>query len=265
MTGRPTEPQYLEHIRASYADLDRWQQRAETLEPPQLGSELAEDNKLFPQQPLSETARLPLMSAGEHLRAVRSMLENQQLYSMASFSLLRGALIGAAQGVWMLAPDGAAERQERGLIVALETYSQLKVYNGEVLAGTWPSAAERTKAQEQREWLEERIRLADGLRTTRSNLDLTNIVIPEALKATFKNDPKRLAAGRMLWRQMSGDAHVLVWSLAQRATFSGRPDHNGLRLATSAGSISDIAEPFYLSYRLLKNGWGLYDRRGQAP
>ena len=260
----PTEAQYLATLKATYADLERWRVRAQTLEPPQPGSELAADDKFFPKQPLSHTARPALMSASEHLRAVRAMVEQSELYPMASFSLLRAALIGAAQGVWMLEPDDAAERRERGLIVAMEAYKQLALYNGEILGANWPTDEQRKETEDQRKWLDERLEQAEALRTGRATLDLTNNVIPKALKATFKDDPKLLASGRLLWRQMSGDAHVLVWSTAQRATYSGRPDENGLRLATAAGSISDVADPFYLSYRLLKNGWGLYDRRGEA-
>lgn len=250
----------MEVIEKTYADLDRWQVRVREVEVPQPGSELHADDKVFPHHPVSEAARLSLASAGEHLRLVRTTLGAGELYPSATFTTLRGALVGAAQGVWILAAETPHERQQRGLTVVLESYKQLKTYNRETSSGASLTEEEREQAASQLAWLEERMAQVEALRTTRAALDLTNDVIPKALAATFK-DPVLCWQGLLHWRHMGGDAHVLPWAVAQRATFTERPDRSGLSRATSVGSVAQAVGPYYMAYRLLRNGWSLYDRR----
>ena len=44
------------------------------------------------------------------------------VYPTSHFTVLRGALVGAAQSVWLLSPDDALERQQRALRVIDEWY-----------------------------------------------------------------------------------------------------------------------------------------------
>lgn len=87
------------------SDLDGWRLRAHNVEEPQRGSELAIDDLLFKRMPLSQLARLSLASAGEHLRLALDAIKVGQLYPSSHFTVLRGALVGASQAVWMLAPE----------------------------------------------------------------------------------------------------------------------------------------------------------------
>jgi hypothetical protein len=255
-----TPQQYLDAIQATYPDLDRWRERAREHEAPQRASELAIDDKVFPQFRVSEVARLSLMSAGEHLRLVRDGLTARNVYPSASHTTLRGALVGAAQAVWVLAPDDAETRQQRALTVVHVTYKQLRTYDNDVNKMQWLSRDDRAELEDHLKWLNERIGQVESLRRSKSDLDITGGVLPEALRAAF-NDQRMTDSGLMMWRQMSGDAHVLSWSLAQRTTFSGRPDAEGLSLGEAAGDLGEVADAFYLGYRLLKVGWGLFDRR----
>src|SRR5690554_2206357 len=97
--GRVTIEDYLLAIRATYEDLDSWQARARKMPPeePERGSLLAVDDALFPWHRISETARLSLITSGEHLRLARTAIEAGQFYPSAHFTALRGALVGAAQ------------------------------------------------------------------------------------------------------------------------------------------------------------------------
>lgn len=219
---------------------------------------------MFPKHPVSETARLSLASAGEHLRAVRTNIEAGQIYPTATFTTLRGALVGAAQAVSILSPHDPRERQQRALTVVRESYGQLRVYDHEVLKGPWPSDDERRQTREHIAWLDTRIAQVDALLTSSVRLDMTNIVLPGALAAAFADERLR-AAGILRWRVMGGDAHVLPWAIAQRATFSGEADGAGLTRAAAAGDIAQTAEPFMLCYRLARVGWGLFDRRCEGP
>ena len=115
---------------------------------------------------------------------------------------------------------------------------------------------------DQRSWLSERQAGVAPVRTGKARLNLTDF-IGAASDHAFADGPSREAA-RRLWREMSADAHVLGWSLFQRSTF-GPPDRRtGFGEDRAPGSPGHVAEPFLASYRLLKYGWSLYDRRCEA-
>ena len=86
-------------------DLDLWRLRAHRIEQPERSSDLAEDNKIFEWMAVSEVARLSLVASGEHLRLALDAVKAGQLYPSSHFTVLRGALVGASQAVWVLAPS----------------------------------------------------------------------------------------------------------------------------------------------------------------
>ena len=259
----PAGQPFLTAIQSTYVDLDRWQVRAASTESPQPGSELAVDNTVFPRHPISEVARTSLVSAGEHLRLARDAIEAGKLYPSAHFTLLRGALVGAAQGVWVLGPDERAKRQERGLTVLTEMHTQMRKHYRRLEQFTL-SEEERCELREQQSWLIARMEQVGIIRTGAAALNLTDKVIPEALDLVFA-DPSRRQDGRALWALMSGDAHALGWSMATRGQMGPTDRRSGLAEGTVGGSFADIAQPFMASHGLLRAGWSLFDRRCEGP
>jgi len=244
------------------ADLDRWRLRAHRVEVPQRGSELAIDDEIFERMAISELARLSLVAAGEHLRLALDAINARQLYTSSHFTVLRGALVGASQAVWILGPEDRDVRRERGLTVLTEMYSQMDKYYG-FLESTPLEAADRASLDDQRLWLSERRDDVASIRSTRATLNVTE-VIGAAADHAFVDTSSRDAA-RRLWREMSADAHVLGWSLFQRTTFGPADRRTGVGEGKAPGSPEHVAEPFLASYRLLKCGWSLFDRRCEAP
>lgn len=258
-----TSNPYRDAIEATYPDLDLWKARA-SVERPERGSDLAIDDKVFGWFPISEAARMSLHAAGEHLRLTRDGILQRQLYPSAQFTVLRGALVGACQAVWILSPSEAADRQERGLTVIAELYRQLDIYYNSRVEYESLNAQELAHLRDQQDWLKERQSQVAQLRRGSGKLDLTNIVIAQALDHTFLERDKR-ETGRRLWREMSGDAHVLGWSQFQRATVGTTDRRTGIGELTTGGGWSDIAQPFVACHLLLKEGWSLFDRRCEAP
>ena len=243
-------------------DLDRWRLRAHRVEEPDRGSDLAIDDEIFPHMAISQLARMSLVLAGEHLRLALDAIKAKQLYPSSHFTVLRGALVGASQAVWILGPADRGQRRERALMVLTEMYAQMDKYY-RFLAGTRLDGADRASLEDQRSWLSERQTGVAAIRTGRESLNLTQ-VIGAASDHAFANDATREAV-RRLWREMSADAHVLGWSLFQRTSF-GPPDRRtGIGEGRAPGSPEHVAEPFLASYRLLRCGWSLFDRRCEAP
>lgn len=250
----------LQQIRDTYPDLDQWQERSELPRPeePATGSELADDDTLFRWHRISESVRLSLVMSGEHLRMARTSLEAGQVYPSAHFTVLRGALVGAAQAVWILSEDDPIERRERGLALIAEMYKQLRKYYVDV--------STTSLSKDQRLGLKDQIMLCDtltdeisALRTGKADLNQTNI-IAKAVEHLYV-DKARRDAGKLLWREMSADAHILGWAVFLRGTFAPPEPGSQLSLGTSSDNLEDMADAFLAVHALLKQGWTLFDRR----
>jgi hypothetical protein len=243
-------------------DLDRWRLRAHRVEEPERGSDLALDDEIFQRMAISQLARLSLVAAGEHLRLAQDAIKAKQLYPSSHFTVLRGALVGASQAVWILWPADRILRRERGLTVLTDMYAEMDKYY-RFLASTQIDGDDRTSLDAQRLWLSERRSDVASIRSTAATLNLTE-VIGDAADYAFTDTTSRQAVRRM-WREMSADAHVLGWSLFQRTTFGPADRRTGIGEGRAPGSPEHVAEPFLASYRLLKLGWSLFDRRCEAP
>ncbi|MDZ4351784.1 MAG: hypothetical protein U1B81_04075 [Arthrobacter sp.] len=240
--------------------LESWRHRAQTLEEPQPGSELSEDNKIFP-QPIGDEARLSLISAGEHLRLAWTAIKAGQLYPTAHFTTLRGALMAASQALYILGPDDPSVRQERGLAVIFESYHRLRQFHEECLKMPNLREDDRQKIHQQIIWLEGRKAGAKAAGAQARGINMTHDVIPYAGSLLYGASSELQHSLMRLWRQMSGDAHALAWSKMLRAQLGPPKRGQLLSEGTVGGSLEDIIEPFEASYRLLKRGWSLFDQR----
>jgi len=259
-----TEEAYFDRLMAREPGLEGWRLRVQKPEPPQIGSELADDDAVFPYSPISEAARVSLTSAGEHLRLALTALKAGQLYPVAHFTTLRTALLAASQGVYILGPDEPRERRSRGLAVVVEAYKRLRQYHQDTMDDA-PDVTEAEKQQlsDQIAWVKQRLEAARAAGADK-NVAATDVV-SSAAKIVYGAEPDKEHAVNLFWRQLSGDAHALSWSLALRSTVAAAEKGQLLGLAMAGGSFQAIAQPFEASFRILKRGWSLYDQRCEAP
>ncbi|MGO2877469.1 MAG: hypothetical protein ACTIB0_12545 [Corynebacterium casei] len=256
MSLSQTEHAALTQIFEAQPDLDRWRLRTQNVEQPQTDSELALDDEIFPQMAISQYVRLSLASSGEHLRLALDALRAKQLYPSSHYTVLRGALVGASQVVWILCPSDREERRERGLSAIAEMYAQMgKYYNS---LDDLPEA-DQQRLKDQKVWLKDRRDGVAAVRKRTEALILTN-VIQIAAKEAFTSPSHHEAIPR-IWREMSSDAHVLCWSVFQRSSFGPTDPQTGISEVQATGSLENLAKAFLPSYRMLKHGWSLYDRR----
>src|SRR5699024_8140769 len=155
-----TEEAYFDRLMAREQGLEGWRLRVQKQEPPQIGSELADDDAVFPYSPISEAARVSLTSAGEHLRLALTALKAGQLYPVAHFTTLRTALLAASQGVYILGPDEPRERRSRGLAVVVQAYKRLGQYHQGALEAPDVTETEKQEASSQIDWIGQRLKAA---------------------------------------------------------------------------------------------------------
>ncbi|GAB3162213.1 hypothetical protein GCM10027258_80880 [Amycolatopsis stemonae] len=263
---------YLKVFESAQPELEQWRQRQVRNPPeePQRGSDLAEDDKVFPYQRISEMTRISLISAGEHLRLVWDALDRKNLYTTAQHTAVRGALVGAAQAVWITAPDDAATRQRRGHSVIAESYDQLRKYQRRTLDladDLGNTAAQQQLVRDQIDWITGRL---DALTAVQPALMKVNVadILRDIGPIVFPGDTVRQGGLRLAWNTLSSDAHVLMWSIATRADFqaAGPADRaTGLSVGIAGGQLGDLAGWYDLTMNTLRRGWRLFDRRCEAP
>lgn len=260
---KSAEEAYFDHIISREPDLEGWRVRAQKPEPPQTGSELAEDDAVFPYSPISEAVRFSLVSSGEHLRLALTALKAGQLYPVAHFTTLRVALLAASQGVYILGPEEPCERRSRGLAIVVEAYKRLRQYHQDMMSAPDVTKTEKQQISNQIAWVGQRLEAARKAGT--DNKVIATKVISSAAKIVYGAEPDKEHAVNLFWRHLSGDAHALLWSVGLRSTVAAAEKGQLLGSATAGGSFQAIAQPFEASYRILKRGWSLYDQRSEAP
>ncbi len=259
----------LQSMRNTYPDLDRWRARSAQIEEPQSGSELHVDAQIWPGFASHQVARVALVSAVQHLNMVRASVEAKELFPIAMPTALRGALLGAARGVWLLAPDLRHDRQQRGLRAVHEVHRRYLQYlesnPPDVDAAELATAIGRVR------------RRRDAVRAlwlassdlTASQAPTETDIVDAAAEVAFQ-DARQQASIKAMWRTHSGDAHGFPWPMFTRsstqAVRTGRVPGYPDRMAeyTSGGDLWEIAESFGACVRLARRGWSLFDQRCES-
>lgn len=254
----------LRQIEGTFGDLELWDARTAAGFVPEPGSPLALDDEDWKPWRLSQLAFGGLAASHDHLEAIRVHIEARRLFPLATDTLLRGALLGAAQAVWLLAPDDHVTRLDFSRCAAAEMHrrqrewlSDLRKIPAEPHEGTdkvYAHVLERERELQAK-------RAAAG--QTRK-FDNTNI-IERAAAAAF--DPATVTEARTVWRALSGAAHGLSWPMLGRVGTeqTSAADGEGMADFQAGGSLDAILNGYFLAYRLALKGWDLLDLRGSAP
>jgi len=257
----------LAHLRLTYEDLDRWRERSRHLEEPQPGSDMDSDTAATHGMgvPLHDLARYPLISGTQHLNLARTSVEAREVFPIAHPTALRGALLGASRGVWLLHPSEPSVRRVRAARVAMEMHQRLLEWIREPENGLDPE--NRGEAEEVvRTRLEEFSSRQDVRAISYSDTG----VVRSAGEVVF-GDAHQSGAVIALWRQLSGDAHGLLWTTMTRASTVRSRAPRDVRYPSpmtemsSGGDLRELVDSFSAAYRILKVGWSLFDQRCTAP
>jgi hypothetical protein len=248
-------------IRGTFNDLYLWGLRVQSPYRPAPGSQLAEDDADWPVMPLSSVAVSSMAAARDHLQAVRVHLDAGELFPLAQSSLIRTALLSAAQAVWVLAPEDRAVRVKNARTLTVHIYDELRKYLDDVQQ--LPSSS-RHPTTEDVEHVKARLRaLLDRRQAAGEKEDFNATkVIEDAAVATWGTPEGGLSA-RVAWRSGSSAAHGLLWHIfGRRGTRVGEVDAARMATFEAVGSVDDLAGPYFAAYGLLRKGFALLDRRG---
>jgi hypothetical protein len=251
-------------IATTFPALDGWRDRAAVPFRPQPGSELHADDQDWPGMPVTQVAASSMAAAVDHLQAFRILLEQRQLFAFANPSLLRTALLSAAQAVWVLAPDAASERVANARTLAPHIYVEHQKFLND-LQPLSPTAHKGTDtvAELVTTRLPELTALRDRDGQT-AKFEAT-ATIAAAARATWDLPTAALEA-RSEWRRSSGAAHGLMWSvLGHPENKVGEVEDDGLAPIQVGGSVGAIINLYCCAYGFLAKAHRLLDQRGTAP
>lgn len=266
-----TEQQLLDTVTSTFATLDEWRALLVQYHDPLPGSDAALDDAGWKWAPPTSLARNGIGVAVDHLQAVRVLIGVGQMFPMAQSTLIRAAILGASQAVWILAPATSAERVENGRNLAFENYRQQLVF-GEQAMRDLPAETIQPEAAEGRAHLRQRLDelgaviRADGKQPVKPNVTR---IIELAARATFSTqaNPEHYVTEAVLaWRATSGTAHALPWSLlGQPDTTISDVGADGMAEHIAAGGIQRIASHYMCAYWMTVKGWGLLSSRTSRP
>ena len=257
-----TTPTSLGYIRGTFADLDAWGVRARTVNEGAPGSDLDGDDAEAIGWRTSQLAVAGLATGRNHLHGVRLHIEAHEIFPDVTGTLVRGALLGAAQAVWMLAPDDRDTRQVRSRVVAMEVLENHRKFLVDLLSLS-PGHADTKTVQDHVERRLSEITAKRNMNGETLGYKSTDI-IEQAAEYVMGTGTK--AEARAEWRRFSGNAHGLPWALlgGSGTQVTSAVDANGVATFEAGGSSDDVVNGYALAYRLVKDGWALFDRRAAA-
>lgn len=234
-----------------------WNQRMTLGWVPSPGSDLADDDGQIPRFMPSYLARTSLATASQHLMSVVRYLHNLGPTTMSLYSMLRTAIWGGAQAVWLLEPDDQDERLKRARQV--EFYSRenylkwLHTFPDET--PTRPGSTSLAQAKEQTAE-----RLA-ALGDKPPKIDQTGIV-RDVAKRVHGTGPNPAHLSESTWRSLGAIAHALPWELDTRINTKETID-GSLTTREFRATWAEFAGPLCDAHEFTKFGWALLDQRSQ--
>lgn len=252
-------PSALDRIRATFQDLDAWGQRIRVPLIPAALSDLDGDDAEGVSWHTSQLSAAGLASARNHLHAIRLHIEAREMFAEVTGTLIRGAVLGAAQTVWLLAPDDREERLRRSRLLTFEVLSNQKKFLDDLLLIS-PDHEGTQKVSEHVKQRLDQLRAVRQAHREQEKFSSTQ-VIEEATAVVFGQD--NAVEGRVEWRRFSGNAHGLPWAILGLAGTekTSEPDTFGMASFSAGGSFDDVLNGFMLAHGLSRRGWSLLDQR----
>jgi hypothetical protein len=218
----------------------------------QPGSILGIDDQLWPHHPTSQVARLAMIAASEHLDVIEVILEMAptRTFITAPYSVVRGALVGAAQALWILGASNAVDRQQRSLSIAIEYLRQRIGYQVEQLK---LCSEEQTVASQGQidGLLLPMLAEAESKRLRGYRYNDTQVIATAAEYCFAENPTNAVTTVNLHWRRLGGDAHALGWQLLfGNLTWSGG-DPSELSPVAVTGKVADVVEATSWAFRFL--------------
>ncbi len=263
-----TEADAERKIRETFDQVAIWHRTP--LFEPSVGAELRADDDEWPYMAASQMAKSGLDVAAEHLFTIKTLVEAGEVLPMAFRSILRTALVGATQSVWLLAPDEQTERSRRHRVLVAEMYRRHSQYLEALLILNDIQGVPRDQNTET--VFDHVANRSDQMGTVRTlahekaKWNDTDAIATAAREVWAKEPTVEALVQESLveWKAGSGASHGLVWPLFGSAgtRVFGSADKHGRIVIEAGESYLRVTNSYMLAYWMTAAGWKLLRRRG---
>lgn len=270
-TPAPSDEEWEERLRIIKAALIFWRERIKVPEKALPGSSLATDDQVHPEMPCSQLAWWGLSMGVEHLDATVALMEHQvekdkPIFPAATYTVLRGAMLGASQAALLLCTPRREDRINYALRIAHEEYRQEFNFRDTIINHAAVPETERQTVTNS-DFLE---RAQNGMHRVKALLEtrdgpkgkLTDTKMIElAAKVVYRGaDADMLHLGaEMEWRLGSGSAHGrLLMNTHRPQAFTLEEDGNTAFFSASKSAVIQQIATVFLT---LQEAWRMWEPR----
>lgn len=267
-----------------------WADRTREVEQVEPGSRIAKVDDEFPSAPLREGAWIGLLTATDHLGQMADLISpTMSMRPFAHLTLLRPALLGASQTVWLLCGT-ARERRSRALLVQLDERQQhrsfinsyrldpfVQTHFSEGFRGNldelWTKLTTSAKAAEREFHLGAPEKQSSKLVATKviteaasyltQRIDQAEEKMPladtllEGSSSSARREFLRLAFSYE-WRLSSAAAHAKMWPYFVRDAIN--EEHQDRRVRKMTTSVQELATSIIIATLMTSEAWRLWDQ-----
>lgn len=175
------------------------------------GSAMAADDAVWPRMPCSEVVRTALLATHDHLDLVRLvLLRSEPPPPEATYSALRGALVGGCLALWVVECEDQALRRARALALVAENYRYRLAFHQ-----SQTQSQDSRRAAHSRPWAAHWERRRQELESVRAGYPTASSavtgIIEWVAREVFSPTSDAYATLMGLWQSSSASAHALGW------------------------------------------------------
>ena len=259
------------HVERDWPEVVAWVKRVAVVYQPEPGSPLFLDDRTRASRSpgwcrqqhrdvlVSQLARVSLATGSQHLMSTVRYLAQFGPTVNTMHSMLRTAIWGAAQGVWLLAPTKRADRVERATRVLY--YSKI---NSLKWLDTFDEADPATDDVDQLRRAKQATRDVLGRLGQQRKIDQTQVV-KFVSGLVFPGQPGAVIECERSWRTLGAVAHGLPWELETRVTAeraSASPP--GTATAVFRARWAELGGELSYATGFLRKGWALLDQASKC-
>ena len=276
MPSEAEERAWQARIEKVFPTIETWFKRTGQVPPtPAPGSSLAREDQVYSRLPPSHLAYGGIVTAAEHLELFRvAYLASRRLYPSAYFTLLRSALMGSTQALWVLKPPLRTERIENALRLARDDIKQtMGLLSGETPAELGLDEAIETERARLNQRLAELQAVAatvglDPAKVPDWRLNMTTMIktVSELVHADNRGDADTRHGASLLWRLQSGHAHGTPSARVRQVQMDQVRQHpDGTLTGSATASFAEVGSAVAATILFLNEAWRLYELRCTAP
>jgi hypothetical protein len=275
----PTEDEeraWLVRIEKMFPTIEaRFQRTCQVPLMPVPGSSLAQDDRAYSPLPPSHLAYGGIITATEHLELFRVALRaSKALYPSSYFTVLRSALMGSTQALWVLKPAQRVERIEHALQIVREdirhSMNLLSVETPAELGLDEDRETARAVLDQRLVELQAAAAAAgfDPAKVPGWRLNMTEMIktVSELVHADNRGDADTRHGASLLWRLQSGHAHATPSArVRQIQAHQVRQHPDGTLTGAVTTTFAEVGSAAAAAMLFLNEAWRLYELRCSAP